>query len=310
MVRETKKKGREPIKGFQVLENECIWMKAGVINFRICDMVYDCYNCPFNKGMVRAMGKDLKKEVNQMTAGWAQELQKKYRGNSRPCRHYLTGRVNAPKICTLNYECYHCAYDQMLDDADLYEVRDRPQIDLASGYKLAKDYYYHYGHTWVRFEHGGMVRVGLDDFAVSLFGVVNRLSLPALGSSLKQGLVSWTFQRDENEAAVLSPLSGQVLAVNYEIQDQPEIMHQDPYHWGWLFVLEPKWPKKSIKSLYFGSEGRRWMELEGQRLLELMGPEYRKLAATGGTPVRDVVSAVRELEWNTLTREFLHTEPV
>ena len=310
MVRETKKKGREPIKGFQVLENECIWMKAGVINFRICDMVYDCYNCPFNKGMVRAMGKDLKKEVNQMTAGWAQELQKKYRGNSRPCRHYLTGRVNAPKICTLNYKCYHCAYDQMLDDADLYEVRDRPQIDLASGYKLAKDYYYHYGHTWVRFEHGGMVRVGLDDFAVSLFGVVNRLSLPALGSSLKQGLVSWTFQRDENEAAVLSPLSGQVLAVNYEIQDQPEIMHQDPYHWGWLFVLEPKWPKKSIKSLYFGSEGRRWMELEGQRLLELMGPEYRKLAATGGTPVRDVVSAVRELEWNTLTREFLHTEPV
>lgn len=310
MLREPKKSGREPIKGFQVLENECIWMKAGVINFRICDMVYDCYNCPFNKGMVRAMGKDMKKEVAQITSKWAQELKKKYHGNARPCRHYLTGRTDAPKICTLNYECYHCAYDQMLDDVDLYEVRGRPQTALAGGYKLAKDYYYHYGHTWVRFEHGGMVRIGLDDFAVSLFGVCQRLSLPSLGSSIEQGLVSWTFQRGKDEAAVLSPLSGQVLAVNYEIQDQPEILHQDPYHWGWLFVIEPERPKKSIKSLYFGNESRRWMELEGRRLMELMGTEYRDLAATGGTPVRDVVGAVQELEWNTLTREFLHTEPV
>ena len=38
------------IEGFEVLENECIWMKAGVINYRLCDHAYDCNNCPFDTG--------------------------------------------------------------------------------------------------------------------------------------------------------------------------------------------------------------------------------------------------------------------
>jgi len=37
-------------------------------------------------------------------------------GASRYCRLMLTGVVEAPKLCTLNYECCHCAFDQWLDD--------------------------------------------------------------------------------------------------------------------------------------------------------------------------------------------------
>jgi len=36
-----------------------------------------------------------------------------------PCSHRLTGRTEAPKICIHNYACYHCPFDQMLDDMDL-----------------------------------------------------------------------------------------------------------------------------------------------------------------------------------------------
>ncbi len=35
---------------------------------------------------------------------------------ANPCRHALTGRVTAAKVCIKNYECNHCAYDQMIDD--------------------------------------------------------------------------------------------------------------------------------------------------------------------------------------------------
>ena len=42
------------------------------------------------------------------------------------CRHVLTGRVKAHKICCKNFECFHCAYDQMLDDQDIDGVVEKP----------------------------------------------------------------------------------------------------------------------------------------------------------------------------------------
>ena len=153
-----------------VLREECIWMKAGVINFRVCDNAYDCSSCPFDKGIRRAMGVGKDFETQKHAPEWAEHLKKRYRGESRPCRHALTGRIDAPKICTLNYECYHCTFDQMLDEADLVRDIQAPGYKSASGYLLADGYYYHMGHSWARFEHGGRVRVGFDDFLVKLFG--------------------------------------------------------------------------------------------------------------------------------------------
>jgi hypothetical protein len=166
------------IKGFQVVENECIWMKAGVVNFKRCDAAYNCQSCAFDKAMRRAMGKWPQSAGRITGIDWGSQMRQKFSGAELPCRHYLTGRVEAPKICTLNNECYHCAYDQLLDDIDLYHPAHRPEIVSASGYQLARDYYYHPGHSWVRIEHGGLSRVGLDDFAASVFGVFQTLTLP------------------------------------------------------------------------------------------------------------------------------------
>ncbi len=44
---------------------------------------------------------------------------------TNPCRHALTGRVTAAKVCINNYECNHCAYDQMIDDEDMAFLDNR-----------------------------------------------------------------------------------------------------------------------------------------------------------------------------------------
>ena len=136
----------------------------------------------------------------------------------------------------MNYECYHCAYDQMLDDLDLDQYTVAPSYRLASGYRVADGYYYHMGHSWVRFEHGGRGRVGFDDFHSRLFGYLPSIELPPLGASLKQSQVGWTFGRNDRVAAMLSPVSGTVLAVNHKAREHPEITNEDPYHEGWLFI--------------------------------------------------------------------------
>jgi glycine cleavage system H lipoate-binding protein len=303
--KETEKKR---LVGFRVEVDECIWMKAGVVNFRLCDNVFDCHQCPFDAGMRRALSSGTHLETELKEPGWVTHLKRRYHGAERPCRHALTGRANAPKICTMNYECYHCAFDQMMDDIDFAESGESPGYTLASGYKMAKGYYYHMGHSWVRFDHGGRIRVGFDDFIVKLFGAFQSLELPPLGATLKKDEVSITFGRDEHKAAAISPVTGTVLAVNQNAREHPEITREDPFHRGWLYIIEPDMPKRNLKGLYYGKESIQWMEQEAQKLLNLMGPEYEKLAATGGRPIGDVFGNFPEIGWDRLVKTFLRTE--
>lgn len=300
-----KKKRR--VQGFQVLENECIWMKAGVVNFRLCDNAYDCNSCPFDHAMRKAMGISAGADSHREAPRWVEHLKRSYDGASRPCRHALTGRVDAPKLCVHNYECYHCAYDQMLDEMDMADTGDAPVYHLVSGFRMADGYYYHLGHTWARFEHGGRVRIGFDDFIERLFGAQDGLALPPLGAKLRQNEVGITFEKKGHRAAVMAPVTGTVLAVNQGALRHPEIAHADPYLTGWLCVLEPEMPKKNLRGLYYGTESRRWMEMEGERLLGLMGEEYQSLAATGGRVVGDIYGEVGTLAWDELAQEFLRT---
>ncbi len=300
---------KERIVGFKVLENECIWMKAGVINFRICDNDFDCATCPFDQGMRRAMDLAARGDSRSQAPHWIAHLKARYDGAERPCRHVLTGRVEGPKICPHNYECYHCAFDQILDEMDLGLDPDAPGLRPVAGVQMADGYYYHLGHSWARFEHSGRVRVGCDDFAARVFGDLRPAELPPLGERLVQGEVGWSLARDTDHAAFLAPVTGRVLAVNHRLWDHPEIMRQAPYHHGWLFILEPDAPRRNLKALYFGREAVRWMDTEQRRLLALVDPGYDRLAATGGQMVHDVHGRFPHIGWETLVVRFLHTRP-
>jgi glycine cleavage system H lipoate-binding protein len=195
----------------------------------------------------------------------------------------------------------------MLDDLDLVQEVDPPAYHLASGYKMADGYYYHLGHSWIRFEHGGRVRVGLDDFTLKVFGLPRTLDLPPLGEKLKQSEVGWRFVRNGHDAAVLAPVTGTVLALNHKAREHPEIIEADPYDQGWLMILEPTMPKHNLRGLYYGRESIQWMENEVLQLLGLMGPEYERLAATGAEPLKDVFHHFPEIGWDTLVTNFLRS---
>ncbi len=63
---------------------------------------------------------------------------------------------------------------------------------------VADDYYYHQGHSWARIEHGGFVRLGLDDFAWRLLGRPTEISLPTIGAKLKPGERGWSINREKH----------------------------------------------------------------------------------------------------------------
>ncbi len=295
---------KKGIRGFQVVEEECIWMKAGVVSLHTCNKLYDCFDCKFDKAMTRAMGA---RATQETASNWAAFFKKKYDGASRPCRHVVTGRIQQPKICTHNYECHDCSFDQMLDDIEISRAQSRPELVSVAGFDLARDYYYHEGHTWVRMEHGGMARIGFDAFVMKLFGQSTFNPEMNIGSHMEKGESGWTITQDHQVAKVLSPISGTILSVNQRVKKDALLLHDDPYQDGWLFIVEPDAPLKNLRKLKFGDASIRWMEKENSKLIKLMGPEYENLAATGGEPVNDFYGLNPEIGWDKLVRTFLKT---
>ncbi len=74
--------------------------------------------------------------------------------------------------------------------------------------------------------------------------------------------------------------------------------------------MEPEEPKRNLRRLYFDSGSYEWIEQESAELLRMLGPEYEKLAATGGRIIDDVYGRFPELGWERLARAFLRTAAV
>ncbi|MBN2126060.1 MAG: glycine cleavage system protein H [Deltaproteobacteria bacterium] len=293
--------------GFHLREQECIWMRAGIINFRLCDRDFDCYNCPFDENMKRAMGGKALHGKEEKASPWMTQVSERYRVAQGPCIHYLSGRMASPGPCENNYECYRCPVQEALEARRPVRGMNRPKYTNVSGYRVADGYYYHMGHSWAQLTYEGNVRIGMDDFTSRVFGPADRIEIPPVGTTLRQGEVGWLLSRQGQEAPMQMPVSGTVIAVNDEVKKDPRIAHAEPYQEGWLFVLDPARLKPDLKGLYFGRESFRWMERESRDLLDLLGHDYDKLAATGGETVRDIVGSFPEADWERLVRSFLRT---
>jgi glycine cleavage system H lipoate-binding protein len=302
-----KTKGEQKSQGIQILsmhENQCVWMKAGVVNFKICENAFDCTSCAFDKAISR-------KAMQKPTAlvGWREVMRSQ---PNKECRHMLTGRVIF-KLCSHDFQCNDCAYDQLLYDYDLLldeEDLSAPgaQANKVAGFRVADGYYYHKGHSWARIEHGGFVRLGVDDFAWKLLGGTD-ISLPKIGAKLKQSEAGWAIKRGEKSAAVLSPMSGTVMTTNQNALRQPHLSKQDPYGKGWLVVIDPvSGLRKKTKGLLFEQKAVAWLNAEVKKLEEMVMNVYGvPLAATGGEMVDDIFGNLHEFKWEDLVHNFLLT---
>jgi len=96
----------------------CVWMKMGVVAYRICDRDYDCLTCEFDQQMQTAG------ESPEIAA--ALERLKALPGNQRLCRFALQGEVSY-RLCSRLFECANCEFYQIMEEAT-----DRKLAKLAA----------------------------------------------------------------------------------------------------------------------------------------------------------------------------------
>jgi len=102
---------------------------------------------------------------------------------------------------------------------------------------IPEDLRYSAEHEWVRLT-GSVARIGITDFAQESLGDVVFVQLPAVGLDVLAGASVSEIESTKSVSDVYVPLAGVVTAVNEALNDQPELVNQDPYGAGWMFELE------------------------------------------------------------------------
>lgn len=263
----------------------CIWMEAGVVDFKMCNHCFDCATCEFDRAMTAAAAQDLTlREACELTMD------------------------QPPRIHPLRERLRQRSFEQLLEDqSECYASLDRPQVRDVFGFRVPTSIYLHQGHLWVAMETCGRVRLGLDDFSQKVFGPADEIRLPSPGEEFQRDRVGLTLVRQGKEAPVLAPLDGVVEVVNPRVRHRAALAHDDPYGEGWLCVVTPANLKPDLENLLFGQRNAAWIENESNKLLGMLESSAGVTLTSGGTVVDDIYGHYPKLGWKNLVREFLRT---
>ncbi|MBX8474017.1 glycine cleavage system protein GcvH [Pseudomonas cichorii] len=93
-------------------------------------------------------------------------------------------------------------------------------------------------HEWARLESDGTVTVGISDHAQEALGDVVFVELPEMGKVFAATEAAGVVESVKAASDIYSPVSGEVIAVNEELADAPELLNGTPYE-AWIFKLQP-----------------------------------------------------------------------
>jgi glycine cleavage system H protein len=199
----------------------------------------------------------------------------------------------------------HCPTYQKLAWGDLPSGQPRRLTNVA-GVFVEDGVYYATSHTWVQ-QVNGTVRIGVDDFAQRLVGVIDEVVLPTQGKVLKAGRLLARLRCGTRTIKLYSPVAGTVVGANEQLAGDTSVVNNDPYGRGWLVELRPglKNPSRLYRTLYGGREAAQWMEQEVGQLQHLVQGEVGVTMSDGGVLIGNLRNALAPHEWERLIATFL-----
>jgi len=104
--------------------------------------------------------------------------------------------------------------------------------------EIPADLYYTEEHEWVRRTGEDTVRVGITDYAQSALGDVVFVQLPDVGADVSAGESFGEVESTKSVSDLYAPVSAKVVAVNGDLEANPQLVNSDPYGEGWLVDLQ------------------------------------------------------------------------
>lgn len=92
-------------------------------------------------------------------------------------------------------------------------------------------------HEWIRVD-GDEAYVGISDFAQSELGEIVFVDVDTQGESIGQNEVFGSIEAVKTVSDLMMPVDGEILEVNEQLEDQPELVNSDPYGEGWIIRMK------------------------------------------------------------------------
>ena len=102
---------------------------------------------------------------------------------------------------------------------------------------VPQDLFYAKTHEWVSLADG-IATVGITDFAQSQLSDLTFVELPEVGAAFSAGDEIAVVESVKAAADVYAPIAGEVIEVNSDLEDSPELINKDAFEAGWLFKLK------------------------------------------------------------------------
>lgn len=189
-----------------------------------------------------------------------------------------------------------------------FNVAPSARPPILAGEALPVGTLFHRGHAWARLDEPGVVTVGVDGFARAMAGEPDEVRLPEVGAELNQGAPGWVLKRGQRDIPMLSPVDGEVIAVNERAKDAPLTISADPYNEGWLLKVRPSRLRANVANLLDGDLAARWMDDSYRRLSRVFSPQLGVVMQDGGSVAQGIVDSIDAEKLPEVMREFFLIE--
>lgn len=115
-------------------------------------------------------------------------------------------------------------------------MKELSELIFVEGLRYTDD------HEWITAE-GSTLKVGITDYAQDQLGDVVFVEAPEVGDELSKGDEFGTIESVKAVSELYLPVSGEVVAVNEDLEDAPELVNEDPYK-NWLVEIKPSDPSE------------------------------------------------------------------
>jgi glycine cleavage system H protein len=207
----------------------------------------------------------------------------------------------------------HLAADNLVHEADRFDALVAAEVPAEEterdpallGCSLPRELFYFGGHAWIRPEADGTVRVGIDELAARLVGRLDAVEMPRKGAHLRQGKPALRLVRGGESVDVPAPIDGDVMIVNRSAIDQPGSIATEPYGSGWLFLVRPTAPERSVPKLLFAQAARTWERAEVERVTGMFrDANVGATAADGATLAHDPLASISGVRWSDVLKKI------
>lgn len=116
---------------------------------------------------------------------------------------------------------------------------------------LPTDFLYSEEHEWVNttdITEGEVVRVGITHIAAEALGEIVFVELPEVGDEIEAGEPFGEVESTKSVSDIYAPVSGEIVAVNEELEDNAGVINEDPYGEGWLYDVRVSEPGELMDS--------------------------------------------------------------